>query len=84
MEHVWKQVGHRPSANEWNAQEAKVSFKTYVRYFDGWQNACLRFIEYKMGGSVLSDDEEKTHRKPKRPEDKGKDSPMLEKSRTIP
>jgi len=56
MERIWKLVKHRPSKNEWDANDPKISFATYMRYFDGWQNACLKFIEYKMGGSITSDD----------------------------
>ena len=84
MERIWKSVGHRPSINEWNACGPKISFATYMRYFDGWQNACLKFIEYKMGGSILSDDEMAIDQGGKRKEYEDSNEPKLDKSRTIP
>ncbi len=57
MERIWTQLGHRPSIIEWDAGNPKISHSTYIRYFKGWQNACLKFIEYKMGSSILTDDE---------------------------
>lgn len=48
MERIWKELGHRPSKVEWNSRNPRISFQTYCRYFEGWQNACLKFIEYKM------------------------------------
>ena len=59
MERIWNLLGHRPSVNEWNLSKASISDNTYMRYFGGWQNACLKFIEHKMGGSIFSDEEEK-------------------------
>lgn len=57
MERIWEKIGHRPSKIEWEKSEPKISFATYMRYFNGWQNACLKFIEYKMGTHILTDDE---------------------------
>lgn len=53
MERVWKLLGHRPSRIEWETSQPKISYNTYKKYFGGWINACLRFIEYKMGGDVV-------------------------------
>ena len=58
MEHVWQALGHRPSKGEWMGFKTKISYDTYARNFNGWQNACLKFIEYKMGRRVLADNEE--------------------------
>lgn len=55
MERIWSKIGQRPSRAEWEASEAKISYGTYKKRFDGWTNACLKFIEYKMGGSILVD-----------------------------
>lgn len=49
MERVWTTLGHRPSRNEWEMSQPKISYNTYKRYFGGWTNACLKFIEYRMG-----------------------------------
>lgn len=56
MEKIWKALGHRPSKIEWDSASARFNYNTVRRHFDGWTNACLKFIEYKMGGSVLADD----------------------------
>ncbi len=57
MDRIWRNLGHRPSRNEWESSEPKISYNTYKQRFGGWQSACLKFIEYKMGGQILSDQE---------------------------
>jgi len=52
MERIWKILGHRPSRTEWEASNPAVSYITYRRRFGGWVNACIRFIEFKMGISI--------------------------------
>lgn len=64
MERVWKVVGHRPSELEWNRSQPKFNYNVYRRYFDGWTNACLKFIEFKMGNSVLVESEDSNEQKP--------------------
>jgi len=56
MERIWKQVGQRPSRYEWDMSKPKISLNAYKKRFGGWTNACLRFIEYKMGHDVLIQD----------------------------
>ena len=56
MERIWKQLGHRPSKIEWTAPKPKISFGCYKHRFSGWTNACLKFIEYKMGHEIIIDD----------------------------
>lgn len=56
MERIWNKVGQRPSRTEWEMSEPKISYNTYKQRFGGWTNACLKFIEYKTGGDILSDD----------------------------
>jgi hypothetical protein len=56
MEKVWKAFGHKSSKFEWDSANARINYNTVRRHFDGWTNACLKFIEYKTGGSVLTDD----------------------------
>lgn len=56
MESVWKKVGQRPSRTEWEISKPKIAYNTYKQRFGGWTNACLKFIEYKMGSDILSDD----------------------------
>jgi len=57
MERIWSKVGQRPSRTEWELSEPKISYNTYKKRFGGWTNACLKFIEYKMGGIILVDTE---------------------------
>jgi len=52
MERIWKTLGHRPSRIEWEISQPKISYNTYKKYFGGWTNACLKFIEHKMGGDI--------------------------------
>jgi hypothetical protein len=56
MERIWKAIGHRPSRTEWEVAKPKISYICYRQRFDGWTNACLRFIEYKMGRLITIDD----------------------------
>lgn len=56
MERIWQKVGQRPSRTEWEISEAKIAYNTYKKRFGGWTNACLKFIEYKTGNDILSDD----------------------------
>ncbi len=56
MARIWQKVGQRPSRTEWEISEPKIAYNTYKQRFGGWTNACLRFIEYKMGGQILADD----------------------------
>ena len=52
MERVWVNLKHRPSRYEWEYSSPIFSYGTFKRRFGGWQAACLKFIEYQMGGSV--------------------------------
>lgn len=56
MERIWRALGHRPSRNEWNASNPKISYDTAYRRFGGWTNVCLKFIEYKSDGSEITTD----------------------------
>lgn len=56
MERIWQKVGQRPSRTEWEMSEPKIAYQTYKKRFGGWGNACLKFIEHKMGGDILADD----------------------------
>lgn len=53
MERIWNQLGHRPLCLEWKSSKPKITLGIYRYRFNGWANACLKFIEYKMGTSVL-------------------------------
>lgn len=55
MERIWQVVGQRPSRYEWEVSNPKISYNTYKQRFGGWTNACLKFIEYKMGREILAD-----------------------------
>lgn len=52
MDRIWKKLGHRPSSSEWKSSNSAFSYGTYRYRFNGWTNACLKFIEHKMGGSI--------------------------------
>ena len=58
IERIWIQLGHRPSRNEWKANNPKISYDTIYRHFGGWKDACLKFIEYKSGEEIseITDD----------------------------
>jgi len=55
LERIWKKVGQRPSRTEWEISKPKIGIGAYKKRFGSWTNACLKFIEYKMGGEILSD-----------------------------
>ena len=59
LERVWKKVGQRPSKAEWESSRPKVSYSSYKQRFGGWTNACLNFIEYKMGHKLILDNPQK-------------------------
>jgi hypothetical protein len=56
LERIWKIIGQRPSQGDWKKNNPKHSYSTYKKRFGGWVQACLKFIEYKMGEGILSDD----------------------------
>lgn len=56
MERIWQKVGQRPSKTEWEMSEPRISYPCYKKRFGGWTNACLKFIEHKMGGDILAED----------------------------
>jgi hypothetical protein len=78
MERIWSKIGQRPSRTEWEVSEPKVSYNTYKKRFGGWTNACLKFIEYKMGGSILVDVKPPEADKPK--SDKNSDKVAIGRS----
>jgi 5-methylcytosine-specific restriction endonuclease McrA len=45
MERIWSALNHRPSRIEWGESKPRISYQTFVRYFGGWKQACLRFLE---------------------------------------
>jgi len=57
MERIWRQVGHRPSRSEWTASDPKISYDSIYRHFGGWTAACLKFIEFKSGETLIDSDE---------------------------
>lgn len=56
MARVWQKVGQRPSRTEWGMSNPSISYRTYGYRFGSWTNACLKFIEHKVGGDILADD----------------------------
>jgi len=56
MARIWAEVGQRPSQGEWENSKPRIAYATYKKRFGGWTNACLKFIEHKMGNSVISED----------------------------
>ena len=91
MERIWVQLCHRPSRNEWTTAKPKVSYDSVYRRFGGWTNACLKFIEFKSGGSITAGDEEIVDEKNKVPFPKGNENTRnkdtqksIEKTRAVP
>lgn len=58
IERIWKKLGHRPSRLEWENSKPNISYNAIKHRFGGWTNACLRFIEYKMGKSIAAEIDE--------------------------
>jgi hypothetical protein len=56
MKRIWSEVGHRPSHDEWVKHKPRHSYGTYKRRFNGWVNACTKFIEYVTGEKVRVSD----------------------------
>ncbi len=56
MERIWNELGHRPSRTEWENARPKIHYSTYKKRFNGWTNACLRFIEHKTGDPINSEE----------------------------
>lgn len=79
MERIWRRLGHRPSKTEWEISSPKYSYTTYKTRFNGWTNACLKFIEYKMGKLVILED-----RKPRVVINKVKSGRIKKQKREIP
>ena len=74
MGRIWQKVGQRPSRNEWEASDPKISIGAYKKRFGSWTNACQKFIEYKMGGEISSDNFVRFN---------GEEFPIQEKSGTV-
>jgi hypothetical protein len=55
LDRIWQKVGQRPSRNEWETSEPKISIGAYKKRFGSWTSACQKFIEFKMGGEISSD-----------------------------
>jgi Homing endonuclease associated repeat len=55
MERIWIFLGHCPSRYEWENSSPVFGYNTYRRRFGGWQEACLQFIEFQMGGKLEID-----------------------------
>jgi len=53
MGKVWDSLGYRPSRQDWEQSGSTISVNTYKKRFGGWANACLQFLEYKMGKKVV-------------------------------
>jgi len=56
MERIWKIVGQRPSRNEWEKSNPRISYSVYKIRFGSWTKGCEKFIEYKIGGDISSSD----------------------------
>jgi hypothetical protein len=52
MHRIWTDLGHRPSRHEWDSSDPRFSYNTYKRRFGGWAQACLTFLERRMGEAV--------------------------------
>lgn len=81
MQRIWSKIGHRPSKIEWEQADPEINYNTVRRHFNGWTNACLKFIEHITGETVVENKaiSEKLDNQPKK---KVKYEP--ENNRTIP
>jgi hypothetical protein len=84
MERIWRLIGHRPSKDEWVISKPKYSYTTYKTRFKGWTNACLKFIENKMGQSIFEDTTNGSIKPQIRKLNSGKIEYASEDLRTIP
>ena len=53
IERIWKEVGHRPSKDEWISCSPRISYDVIIRRFGGWISACSKFIEFKSTNSQV-------------------------------
>jgi len=84
MERIWRLIGHRPSKNEWDISKPQYSYTTYKTRFKGWTNACLKFIESKMGYGILESDNDITTESQNEKLDGKTPKHVLKDLRTIP
>lgn len=64
MERIWNKIGHRPSRTEWENSQPVISYGTYKQRFGGWEAACLKFIEFKMGKTFVEENKRDEVRTP--------------------
>lgn len=83
MDRIWQKVGQRPSRTEWEMSDPKIAYNTYKQRFGGWTNACLKFIEYKMGSSILAEDFVLSNQEGQKPLKDGKVEYEQESSRNV-
>jgi len=67
MDRIWSELSHRPSKSEWELSKPKYSYGGIYKRFNGWSNACLKFLEWKMGKAVITNEVKKEVVKPKMP-----------------
>jgi len=56
MDRIWSELGHRPSKLEWESFNPKYSYGGIYKRFSGWSNACLKFLEWKMGKDMSTNE----------------------------
>lgn len=83
MDRIWQKVGQRPSRTEWEMSDPQIAYNTYKQRFGGWTNTCLKFIEYKMGSSILTEDFVLPNQKEQRPSKESKFEYKQENSRNV-
>jgi hypothetical protein len=85
MERIWNDLGHRPSISEWNSRSPKIATGAYRHRFNGWNNACLKFIEHKMGKTIAAEEARSIPEKESGDTKLAKTSKIVKhKGRTIP
>jgi hypothetical protein len=83
MERIWRELGHRPSRIEWRASKPQISNATYVRYFGGWPQACLRFLEHRSSSSKVGQAPATAHA-PRAVVKTKRNAPAVEAGRDVP
>lgn len=80
MERIWNIVGQKPSRIEWDKYKSNISYQCYKKRFNGWNNACIKFIEYKSGKLIAEEAQDSSVVKKQFP----KENPININKRDIP
>lgn len=49
LESVWNNLGYQPAPNQMKQPLSKISITPYIKTFNSWRQACIKFIKHKKG-----------------------------------